>query len=238
MKKRIEFFISHNLFALANRAIREKSDVINLLLAALPEIMLESKSNDNNLGYCEVWVGKMSRIVFTLKKETSGQIYKKFSFSFPFQIEKQSEKEKIKTWIIKDNNGIEINSQLVSILKSLSKDKWFNEDINTSDEALMFYENILQEVKDIGLDLSINDTTVWHLIRKLFLFEPGYLRYDFDDERCDPIYHPLHHLDVFFSNKTTFKLGIVDEEIEKRKWLSAGFENLLNSDSPCYYLKV
>ncbi|WP_448164008.1 hypothetical protein [Bacillus thuringiensis] len=240
MKKRIEFFISHNLFALANNAIREKSDIINLLLAALPEVALENKSHDNNLGCCEVWVGKMSRIVFTLKKEESDRIYKKFSFSFPFQIEKQLEKETIKTWIIKDSNGIEINSQLISILQSLSQDNWFDEEISTSDEALIFYDNILQEIKNIGLDLTISDTTVWHLIRKLFLFEPGYLRYDFDDneERCDPIYHPLHHLDVFFSNKTTFKLGLADDVIEKKEWLSVGFERLLNSEAPCQYLKV
>ncbi|WP_144467677.1 hypothetical protein [Bacillus toyonensis] len=240
MKKRIGFCISHNLFALANKAIREKSDIINLLLAALPEIMLESQSNDNNLGNCEVWIGKMSRIVFTLQNEESGQIYKKFSFSFPFQIEKQHDSEKITSWIIKDNNGIEINSQLISILQSLSQDNWFDEEISSSDEALTFYDNILQEIKNIGLDLTISDITVWHLIRKLFLFEPGYLRYDFDDneERCDPKYHPLHHLDVFFSNKTTFKLGLVDDEIEKREWLSVGFENLLNSEEPCQYIKV
>ncbi|EJQ43590.1 hypothetical protein IEQ_04918 [Bacillus cereus BAG6X1-2] len=240
MKKRVKFFISHNLFAQANKAIRQKSDIINLLLAALPEIMLEGKSSDNKLGHCEVWIGKMSRIVFTLQESESNQIYKKFSFSFPFQLEKQSDPERITTWIIKDNGGMEINSQLVSALQSLSRDRWFDEDISNSDEALIFYDNILQEIKNIGLDVSINDTMVWQLIRKLFLFEPGYLRYDFDnhEDRCDEIYHPLHHLDIFFSNKTTFKLGLVDAEIEKREWLSVGFENLLNLDAPCVYLKV
>lgn len=240
MKKRIRFFMSYNLFSLANNAIREKSDIINLLLAALPEIMLEGKSEDNNLGYCEVLIGKTSRIIFTLQNKNSGQIYKKFSFSFPFQLERQTDPALFTNWIIKDKNGLEISSQLISILQSLSMDKWFDEDIDTSDEALVFYDHLLEAIKSVDLDLSVNDTTVWHLIRRLFLFEPGYLRYDFDDDkgRFDPVYHPLHHLDVFFSNKATFKIGLIKEEVENGEWYSSGFENLLDLDSPCYFLKV
>lgn len=240
MKKRISFFISYNLFSLANKAIREKSDIINILLATLPEIMLEGKSKDNNLGYCEILIGKSSRIIFTLQNKDSGQIYKKFSFSFPFQIERQTDSTLLTSWIIKDKNGLEISSRLISILQSLSKDQWFAEDIDTSDEALVFYDHLLEAIKNVDLDLSIDDTMVWHLIRRLFLFEPGYLRYDLDDdeERLDPIYHPLHHLDIFFSNKATFKIGLIKEEIEKSEWYSSGFENLLDLESPCYFLKV
>ncbi|QQZ09630.1 hypothetical protein [Heyndrickxia vini] len=228
------------MFSLANKAIREKSDIINILLATLPEIMLEGKSKDNNLGYCEILIGKSSRIIFTLQNKDSGQIYKKFSFSFPFQIERQTDSTLLTSWIIKDKNGLEISSRLISILQSLSKDQWFAEDIDTSDEALVFYDHLLEAIKNVDLDLSIDDTMVWHLIRRLFLFEPGYLRYDLDDdeERLDPIYHPLHHLDIFFSNKATFKIGLIKEEIEKSEWYSSGFENLLDLESPCYFLKV
>ncbi|MDF9763777.1 hypothetical protein OKW24_005673 [Peribacillus simplex] len=81
--KKLKFYLSHNLFNAANKTIREKSDVIELLLTTIPEILIDD-SVDKNLGFCEVIVDKMSRIVYTMKKD--GMIYKKFSFAFPFHL--------------------------------------------------------------------------------------------------------------------------------------------------------
>jgi hypothetical protein len=232
--KNIKFFLSHTLAELASKPIREKSEVIHLLLSALQEIIFADESIDNNLGYGELLVDKSSRLTFTLQRE-DGTVHKRFSFSFPFQLIKQPNPELLTTWIIIDNY-IEIDSQIISILTSLSNEKWFEDSIDDSSEPLMFYEQILVAVKEANLSI-ITDKEIWHLVRKLFLFEPGYLRYDFDEtDRASPISHPVHHLDIFFSNRATFKLGLFDSVIQKKEWPQTGLENILNSSYPCFYV--
>lgn len=233
--KKINIFISHKLFDAANKPLREKSDVIELLLNTIPEIIVD-ESLDKNLGSCEIIIDKMSRIIYTLKKD--GVVYKKFSFAFPFNI--RQEENEFSKWVIFDNAGREINTQIVSILLILFNENLFNVDISLDIEPLEFYERIYQAIKDIDAELYITEVVIWHFIRKLFLFEPGYLRYDFDEdpERCDEINHPLHHLDFYFSSNATLKVGIAKDNQDFIKWRENSFENLLDIKTPCFYLKI
>jgi hypothetical protein len=234
--KKIHVFLSHNLFEAANKPLREKSDVIELLLHTIPEIIID-ESEDKNLGSCEIIVDKMSRIIYTLMRE--GVIYKKFSFTFPFNIRKDEEGEFSK-WIVFDNTGRVINTQVASILLSLFNDDLFNNDISLDIEPLEFYDRIYEAIKEIDAELYITEVVIWHFIRRLFLFEPGYLRYDFDDDpdRCDEVNHPLHHLDFYFSSNATFKLGIAKDNQDFSNWKENSFESLLNIKDPCFYLKI
>ncbi|AUS12143.1 hypothetical protein MOB34_11285 [Bacillus spizizenii] len=234
--KKIKFYLSQNLFHAANKPIREKSDVIELLLNTIPEILID-ESVDKNLGFCEVIVDKMSRIVYTLQRDEI--IYKKFSFAFPFYL-KENSKEGFSKWIICDNSGEYLNSQVISILFILFNEGLFNENISVDIEPLEFYERILQAIKEIEAEIHITEVLIWHFIRKLFLFEPGYIRYDFDDDvaRCNEITHPLHHLDFYFSSNATMKIGVAKNNQDFEKWKEDSFENLLNVKSPCYYLKM
>ncbi len=234
--KKLKFYLSHNLFDAANNAIREKSDVIGLLLNTIPELLID-ESVDKNLGYCEVIIDKMSRIVYTLQKDE--KIYKKFSFSFPFHLKENTE-EGISKWLISDNNGLYLDSQIITILLILLHEGLFNENINSDIEPLEFYDRIYQAINEIEADIYITETLIWHFIRKLFLFEPGYVRYDYDDDitRCDEITHPLHHLDFYFSGNATMKLGVAKNNQDFVKWKEDSFENLLNIKTPCYYLKI
>ncbi len=51
-----------------------------------------------------------------------------------------------------------------------------------------------------------------------------------DKENEDGEYHPLMHLDVYYSNRNTFKIGCRSQmEMEQ-------FMNLLDLNSDCYYL--
>jgi hypothetical protein len=234
--KKLKFYLSQNLFQAANKSIREKSDAIELLLATVPEIMID-KTVDNNLGFCEVIVDKMSRIIYTLQRD--GIVYKKFSFTFPFYL-KENTSEVFPKWNIYDNSGEYLNSQVISILLILFNEGLFNENISTDIEPLEFYERILQAIKEVEADLNINEVLIWHFIRKLFLFEPGYIRYDFDNDvtRCNEITHPLHHIDFYYSSNATMKIGVAKNNQDFEKWKEDSFEDLLNIKSPCYYLKI
>lgn len=234
--KRIKFYLSQNLFYAANKSIREKSDVIELLLITIPEILIDG-SEDRKLGFCEVIVDKMSRIVYTLQKDEV--IYKKFSFTFPFYLKENLDKG-ISKWIICDSSGEYLNSQVISILLILFNEGLFNENISLDIEPLEFYERILQAIKEIEADINITEVLIWHFIRKLFLFESGYVRYDFDDniDRCNEITHPLHHLDFYFSSNATMKIGVAKNYQDFVKWKEDSFENMLNTKYPCYYLKI
>ena len=234
--KKIKFYLSQNLFNAANKPIREKSELIELLLITIPEILID-ESVDRKLGFCEVIVDKMSRIVYTLQKDEI--VYKKFSFVFPFYLKENLDKG-ISKWIICDNRGEYLNSQIVSILLILYGEGLFNENISSYIEPLEFYERIFQAIKEIESDINITELLIWHLIRNLFLFEPGYVRYDFDDndDRCNEITHPLHHLDFYFSSNATMKVGVAKNNQDFSKWKEGYFESMLNIKYPCYYFKI
>ncbi|MDF9763776.1 hypothetical protein OKW24_005672 [Peribacillus simplex] len=133
-----------------------------------------------------------------------------------------------------------MNSQIISILLILFNEGLFNENISSDIEPLEFYERIFQAIKEIEAELYITEVLIWHFIRRLFLFEPGYVRYDYDDDpdRCNEITHPLHHLDFYFSDNATMKVGVAKNNQDFVKWKEDAFENLLNTKSPCIYLKI
>lgn len=233
--KKLKFYLSQNLYAESNNSIRQKSDIIALLLKSVSEIIIDD-SVDKELGYYEVIVDKMSRIIFTLKKDNI--TYKKFSFTFPFYL-KESQEAGISKWDIYDSSGSLLNSQIISILIILFNEGLFNENINSDIEPIEFYDRILEAIKEVNAERDITETLIWHFVRKLFLFEPGYIRYDFDEsDRCNEFMHPLHHLDFYYSNSATMKIGVAKNNKDFIRWKEDSFENLVDVKTPCYYLKI
>ncbi|UTX09454.1 hypothetical protein NMH04_02905 [Bacillus altitudinis] len=234
--KKLTIFLSNNLFNAANKTIRDKSDVIELMLLTIPELAIY-ESVDKGLGSCELIIDKMSRVVYTLEKD--GLVYKKFSFAFPFYL-KENREEGYEKWIFYDHAERHLNSQIISILNSLINEKLFKENISPDIEPLGFYDRIFDLIKESDVDITVTDVVIWHFVRKLFLFEPGYVRYDYDNDatRCNELTHPLHHLDFYFSDNATMKVGVAKNDKDFLKWKVGAFENLLNTKSPCYYLKI
>lgn len=239
--KKVKFYLTHTLYEHANKNIREKSDVIRLLLDTIPEIFV-SNEKDSGLGSCEIIIDKMSRIIYTLIHE--GKIYKKFSINFPFIIKNNEQTYEddmfYNKWLIYDIEGQIITNQVVSILKILCDDNVFKERICASIEPLDSYEKIYEAIKEVDAGINITEIFIWRLIRYLYLFESGYLRYDFDDDpsRCDEVMHPLHHLDFYFSSNVTLKLGIAKDDRDYLKWRIDSFDKLIDNTKPCYYLKL
>lgn len=61
-------------------------------------------------------------------------------------------------------------------------------------------------------------------------FEEGYIRYDYDEEHENGDLHPLNHLDIFYSSKPTFKIGLRD------RYQKDYLVNLVNRETNCIYL--
>ena len=64
----------------------------------------------------------------------------------------------------------------------------------------------------------------------MILMEDGYIRYDYDTENENGDFHPIHHLDIFYGQNTTFKIGLKD------KMTPSSMHNLLDIKQKCNYL--
>ena len=79
---------------------------------------------------------------------------------------------------------------------------------------------------------------IWELLKGLLMFEDGYVRFDNDPEEYNRAKnegrehtHPENHIDVFYNNGNTFKLGL------KRKSTPDEFIDYFDSETNCKYLK-
>ena len=97
--------------------------------------------------------------------------------------------------------GYDITLDALSMMKSI----FYKEE---ADDLYTIYDELFNnEIYNSKSD----DEQVYldKLLYNLIIFEDGYLRFDFHDkenERED--YHPLHHVDFFYSNEATFKIGL------------------------------
>jgi hypothetical protein len=68
------------------------------------------------------------------------------------------------------------------------------------------------------------------LLEEIFQFEPSYIRYDYDPENEKGKLHPLNHLDINYSQYSTFKFGLPKEITYDY------FENLQNIKTECSFV--
>lgn len=115
-------------------------------------------------------------------------------------------------------SGIELNNKLTSeIIAALSTTSSFS-----NAEVLGFADDVMA--------VSDDPNTLWIALSELINADDGYVRFDHDPEREDGKLHPLNHIDIFFSQSATFKLGLSDRiEIE-------ALSDLLNIKTECHYL--
>lgn len=187
--------------------IRTKTNYI-VLLMRLIKLMLANIPTAENRCAGEILLKseKMSRIIISGKDKI-------FSIAFPFFIEETDDGLRFYS-----NNYLDVNHKTTSQILELFRD---NKILDHSD-VLMFADPID--------NISRFDPDIWSLSRDLITVEDGYLRYDFDPKNVDGHLHPLHHLDIFYTTSSTFKIGL-NSEIA----ISA-FEDVINLRTDCYYL--
>lgn len=197
--KKLELCIKRNLFN-NFKSIRSKKDIILLLLESIKNLMMYSNDiiefNDVDIINNEdemrivIYIDKMKRIFYCTKNKVH-------SICFPFSVFKNNETKFY-------YNNIEINFKVISILVRIFS-------TNNMDNSLNLIESLLND-EEYSNSSKDYQTFLEELLIFLFTFEDGYLRFDFDDiENEDETYHPRHHIDFYYSNSNTFKLGIMDK---------------------------
>jgi hypothetical protein len=188
-------------------SFREKKDVINLWMNAVKLILSYSEpKEDSVVGALILQVDKMSRLFIS-----SGN--KSFSTAFPF--------------VIYENEGFlefgstacpvidsKITSDIISLVNASN--------ILSSRNVLAFAEPLIDVVGEPDM--------VWELFRDLMLCDDGYIRIDHDPINENGNIHPLDHIDVFYSQAATFKIGLSEMADLDR------LHDILNHQTACYYL--
>ena len=197
MSKRIEINIGEFFLDRVTKPIRDKEDLIVLLLETIKLFLVGNIINDTKkVGKILLHIDKMSRVFY----ETENKF---FSFNFPFNLEIITQPEGTDIRIYDTTIGVDLDHQLISALLSL-----FSEKILEKESLDDFHYVILTTDDMIEGSYSIN--TIWSLFRRLLLFESGYLRYDHDPSYENGLMHPLNHLDFYFTTGNTFKVGLED----------------------------
>lgn len=191
----------------AFQPIRSKHAAISTLIKTV-KVMLHPTEVEptQQAGTITLAVSKMSRLFYQSKR-------KSFSLAFPFQVRVHAEQLRFFS-----ASHPQIDSRVTSeILALLDHPRVFS-----SREILDFADPICS-----ACDI---DTDIWSLFRDLLTFEDGYVRYDDDASNANGHRHPQHHIDLFYSQGTTFKTGLRNAISETQ------FLDILNIETDCHYL--
>ena len=200
-------------------SIRSKFDVILLMLNTVKVFEYNNHKitdftncdivqNEDSLKIL-VYINKMQRIFFCTKNKIH-------SFCFPFSINFDGTKYDI---LYKDFK-IEIETVLLLI-------DIFSSKITTVDDIISnLWQNEIYNAKTDQYKCVVDS-----LLHYLLIFEDGYLRFDFKDtENYDALKHPENHIDFFYTNANSFKLGI-----EYNSKLTKHLD-IIDRDKKCFYI--
>jgi len=186
--------------------IRSKQDVVVLLMKCVKFMLLDSPKKP------EVAVGKMILVVSKMSRLFFFSNDKYFSVNFPFTVT-----EEPNGLVFSSKLLVEIDHKITSdVLKVISSEEFNHSCIYTFNDCVAEFEE--------------QTTGFWSLLKELLVFEDGYLRYDYDPVRVNGKKHPLHHIDVFYSNGSTFKIG-TNKQIEHNSLV-----DLVDVLSDCHFL--
>lgn len=188
-------------------AFRGKSNIISFWMRAVKTITAYAPPPVEMIsGMMAIQIDKMQRI-FVQHGD------KAFSASFPFSIK---EVDGLITCSLR--SGVEINSKISSeVIAFLDATPAFS-----NGEILGFADDVMQ--------MSDDPDELWKVVSELVCADDGYVRLDHDPEREHGKLHPLNHIDVFYSQGATFKIGL------RNKILIEDLSDILNLRSDCHFL--
>lgn len=206
--KRFEFPIDQFQADWIFKPIRSKREVAELLMRSIKLMLLNLPlPKEQHVGTIVLTVSHMSRLFYVSD-------LKVFSINFPFLA-----KETDDGISFHSHAHPQIDSKVTSdILSLLSKDSAF-----TSAEIWEFAEPIS--------DACQIDDSLWGLLRDILLNEDGYIRYDHDKQHENGHFHPVNHLDIFYSSAATFKMGL-DQRVDQ-----AYLHDILDRETHCHYVR-
>ena len=203
--KRLEL-TTEKIFFKEFNSIRNKKDIILLLLETIKQLLLNSKDitefNDfevikiKDVLKIVIYIDKMKRIFYCTENKVQSRC-------FPFNVIFKGD---IVEFYYKNDK---IDYTKISILNSVFEKSSMINSLNLVD--------ILLEDDGYKNACSNEQIILEELVLFLSIFEDGYLRFDFCDEKnFDIKLHPLHHIDFYYTNSNTFKLGLENEMSMKK----------------------
>jgi hypothetical protein len=206
--KRFDLQIDQYQAASFLAAVRAKHDIIILWMTAIKAFLVNySVEEQQSAASLSIIVKSMSRLFCELKGKG-----KLFSIAFPFTV-RFEEGEYLflsREGVLIDNR---VSSQVIALVESGAL------------EAVDFSHFIDPIIEAVDVDPSL-----WSLFRELMLAEDGYIRYDWDIERINGHVHPEHHLDLCYSQGSSFKIGL------RKELTHAAMVSMLNIETDCDYL--
>lgn len=206
--KKYSFTLDERLVKELFTPIRSKKDVVFLLMKSIKIMLINDDAGiERNKGTLTLVVSKMSRLFYFSDN-------KFFSIAFPFLVfERDGELEfSSKTVKLIDSK---VTSDVISVI---ARDGF--QDLEC---ALEFVDPIM-EIADF-------EPFFWPFILNLFMYEDGYIRYDYDEKYENGDHHPLNHYDIFYSSLSTFKVGL------RSRLQADSMLDFLDSNSICHYLE-
>lgn len=204
-----------------NSAIRDKTIIIKLVINIVRFLLISQvrpleeltiKNSETSI-VLVLNVDKMSRILIC----ENDKIH---TFQFPFNLVISGGNAKI------CYNHIELNSGILTILSATFID------LNDGQSIEKILGNYWEAISD--LEIGATEARIYSsLITYLLSFEPGYLRFDHDNnkDRLNEKNHPLNHIDIYYTNKNTFKIGLQNKLNYKQ------MIDILDIAKPCLTLK-
>lgn len=207
MRKELVFCIDETISQKISFAIRDKFDYATLILNIIQSVKLSNTLKiSDSFGNISFVTEKMKRVFCRIDKKI-------FSVSFPFSIQMQDGEILFQSRSAGLIDGV-ILSNALSVLNS---------------EKLRS-ESCVAQLADLVMDLSYGKPELWSFLKELLFFEDSYIRFDHDPERENAALHPLNHLDVFYSNSGTFKLGL-DQQIGYEDFI-----DILDLRTNCHFI--
>ncbi|WP_270331604.1 hypothetical protein [Lactococcus lactis] len=212
MEKDFYYPMTPNLLKLAQKPVRTKFDVLNILFETITTLLsLDFEDRcPNNEPYFRLYISKMNRLFFRLNDE------KYFSIAFPFHVSIEEGKK-----ILLDCSGIRIDSESKYDLKILFDN--LRNNIDPTDAIIDVLADA--EKSELGFD--------WKILQNLLIYEAGYIRYDKDIEHENGNLHPLEHLDINYESNATYKIGVPNRKITMEK-----LHDLLNIETEQNFLNL
>lgn len=205
------FYLYPRQFDWAFSPLRSKDDVLRLLMNTVKYFGSYKYVDEDEEPVARVGlhVNKMSRLFFISEK-------KSFSIVFPFTVQVSGDDD----FVFRTRHGVEVDSKFSSAVLACLRDR-----------QLISFSNVYEFVDAVEEVEQGDDFNLWQGLNELMLFEDGYIRFDHDAVNESGDRHPLFHFDLFYSSKSTFKLGVrnmIDEN---------GFRYLLDITTDCVFLE-
>lgn len=188
-------------------AIRSKLDYAEVLLNAVKAMLTPLPPADHLVASTLVLqIAKMSRLFFVKPQKI-------YSVNFPFITAEHAEGHLTFSSHAHPSIDQRATSIAIGLLMEMRRQR---------SGVLDFAANVDEA--------SQADPHAWDLLLEILTIEDGYVRYDDDLERADGDRHPRHHLDVFYSNQITFKLGLFNTSSQDE------LVDVLNILTDCHYI--